>query len=259
MYHPKQGFTLIELSIVLVIIGLLVGGILVGTDLIKAAEIRSVISQTKALNTAVLTFRIKYDQLPGDFNQATSFWPNTYNGNGNGLIEANSDPLPLEAINEWHQLAQAGLIPGDFQSFANSTDLYTKYPSFPFPPTPDLMPKTKNNYFISMNYASRMYCRDGTCPGGTFIYMITVPSYIANAEDFYAAANGCVGDASLCVFPNPVWVQQLDMKIDDGLPYSGHLMAVDDTNGYCYRGGGLNLYGTSLTAQCPFVLAPEGL
>ncbi len=62
----KSGFTLIELSIVLVIIGLIIGGVLVGKDLIKAAEIRSTIGQYEKYKTAVNTFKLKYSGLPGD-------------------------------------------------------------------------------------------------------------------------------------------------------------------------------------------------
>lgn len=62
----RSGFTLVELSIVLVIIGLVAGGVLVGRDLIAAATIRSTISQIEKYKTAVNTFRGKYGYLPGD-------------------------------------------------------------------------------------------------------------------------------------------------------------------------------------------------
>src|ERR1700689_1860224 len=67
-----SGFTLIELSIVLVIIGLIVGGILVGQDLIKAAEVRAQISQVEKYKSAVNTFMVKFDALPGDMPLATA-------------------------------------------------------------------------------------------------------------------------------------------------------------------------------------------
>ena len=99
-HNQESGFTLIELSIVLVIIGLIVGGVLVGQDLIKAAQVRAQISQIEKYNTAVNTFLEKYDALPGDLNLTTA---NKYGfaargnacgssscpgeGDGNGVIE----------------------------------------------------------------------------------------------------------------------------------------------------------------------------
>src|SRR5580692_12405602 len=62
----ETAFTLIEMSIVLVIIGLIVGGVLVGQDLIRAAGVRAQISQIEKYNTAVNTFYGKYGYLPGD-------------------------------------------------------------------------------------------------------------------------------------------------------------------------------------------------
>ena len=68
----KSGFTLIEMSIVFVVIGLIVGGILVGQDLIRAAGVRSQISQIEKFNTATNTFYGKYGYLPGDIPKTTA-------------------------------------------------------------------------------------------------------------------------------------------------------------------------------------------
>lgn len=96
----KNGFTLIELSIVLVTIGLLVGGVLVGQDLIKGAEVRAQITQIEKFNTAANTFYGKYGYLPGDMTQSAAaefgfLNPSTRagtqgRGDGNGVIEGYS-------------------------------------------------------------------------------------------------------------------------------------------------------------------------
>src|ERR1700691_6571160 len=72
MRSGRGGFTLIEMSIVLVVIGFVVGGVLVGQDLIRAAYIRAQITQIEKFNTAVNTFYGKYQALPGDMNISTA-------------------------------------------------------------------------------------------------------------------------------------------------------------------------------------------
>jgi len=109
----QQGFTLIELSIVLVIIGLLVGGILVGRDLIKAATNRRVISQVQATQTAISTFRLKFNGLPGDMVNATDYFADAVNGNGDSYISENTGMAVFEGSNLWNQLADAGLVTGN--------------------------------------------------------------------------------------------------------------------------------------------------
>src|SRR5579884_2852921 len=70
----RHGFTLVELSIMLVIIGLIAGGILVGRHLVRVTEITSVLTDRQAFIRGVQNFREKYNALPGDMANATSFW-----------------------------------------------------------------------------------------------------------------------------------------------------------------------------------------
>jgi len=70
----SSGFSLVELSIVLVILGLLTGGILGGQALIRAAELRAVTTEYDRWVTATRTFQDKYFALPGDMTNATAFW-----------------------------------------------------------------------------------------------------------------------------------------------------------------------------------------
>lgn len=108
----KRGFTLIELSVVLVVIGLLVGGILVGRDLIKAGEIRSMLSEVQ-FKLASTAFRTKYGCVAGDCNNATSFFSGATNGDGDGFVSANVDVYP-ETYQFFYQLNQSGLLPGSY-------------------------------------------------------------------------------------------------------------------------------------------------
>ena len=126
----RHAFSLVELSIVLVILGLLVGGILAGQSLIRAAELRSITSQYAQYIAAVGAFRDKYFALPGDFTKATDFWTAadvdpatcrtavgtgtaTCNGNGNGVIASFTLGVD-EHFRAWQHLANAGLIEGTY-------------------------------------------------------------------------------------------------------------------------------------------------
>jgi prepilin-type N-terminal cleavage/methylation domain-containing protein len=83
-HKPKtSGFTLVELSIVLVIIGLIVGGVVGGQSLIKSAKITDLVSTIKETKVAVRAFDLQYDALPGDMANASDYWPTASNGDGN--------------------------------------------------------------------------------------------------------------------------------------------------------------------------------
>jgi prepilin-type N-terminal cleavage/methylation domain-containing protein len=137
----NRGFSLVELSIVLVILGLLTGGILTGQNLIRAAELRSVVTQLRQFQTATMTFRDKYFALPGDIANATQFWgysngvtsctnntgaANATNGvcdgNGNGHIRLsnNGANAASEAHQFWRHLAASGMVEGTYTGIAGS-------------------------------------------------------------------------------------------------------------------------------------------
>lgn len=117
---PRQrGFSLIELSVVLVIMGMLIGGTLVGQTLIRASELRAVTSEFQQWQTAMNVFRQKYSALPGDFNNAMQFWPGTANGSGNEQITAGELPDEDEELFLfWQHLSLAGLIPDVYSGVA---------------------------------------------------------------------------------------------------------------------------------------------
>jgi prepilin-type N-terminal cleavage/methylation domain-containing protein len=136
-------FTLIEMSIVLVIIGLIVGGVLVGQELIIASTVRAQISQLEKFTAAVYAFRGKYDCLPGDCINATLLGLGTPggpgdNGNGDGSIAYTSAPPCFiggtsnggtgyaEALNFWYHLQQAQMVEGSYVGYAGEFPDFTQ-------------------------------------------------------------------------------------------------------------------------------------
>lgn len=103
----QRGFSLLELSIVLVIIGLLAGSVIAGKYLIRSSEVSSIITEISQYQSIVKTFTEKYKELPGDMSNASSYWPTcdatpaNCNDDGDGAI---NDTLP------WFQLSLAEMI-----------------------------------------------------------------------------------------------------------------------------------------------------
>lgn len=136
----RSGFSLVELSIVLVILGLLVGGILGGQSLIKAAELRSVNTEYDRWQTAVYTFRSKYFGMPGDLNNAERFWgtastcpptagtvvdDGTCNGDGDGIIGSHNDATEIyEQFTFWQHLQLSGLVSGQYSGSVGTASVY---------------------------------------------------------------------------------------------------------------------------------------
>lgn len=137
IYSPgmKQGFTLVEIAVVLVVIGLLAGGVLGGRSLIRASELRSVTTQVDLYKNAVLSFKNMYRALPGDMPNATKFFgdratgtescadgaisdgnPGTCNGDGDQQIgnTSGTNAVLWEYVWVWQHLGLAGMIDGQY-------------------------------------------------------------------------------------------------------------------------------------------------
>lgn len=120
----NSGFTLVELSIVLVIIGLLVAGVTGGQSLIRSARVRAVINDVQSYTAAVNAFELQFDAIPGDMDNAQDYFgsaadecpddgvTNTCNGDGNGNVL--NTGTSLEELRFWQHLRLAGIVPGNF-------------------------------------------------------------------------------------------------------------------------------------------------
>lgn len=220
---PRQrGFSLVELSIVLVILGLLVGGVLGGRSLIRASELRSITTQYNNYYSATRAFRDKYFALPGDMTNATSFWgaaaapgtcattagtgAATCDGDGDGLIT--SIVGSKETHRFWQHLANAGMIEGSYQGISAA----------PAPETSINLPPGKVGHsFWSVGNLG----------------LVSAGAYVMFAGDYgnlFEIGSGCATSAVNCPLLNPEEVWNIDTKMDDGKPATGKLV-VDTVNG----------------------------
>ncbi len=215
--NNQSGFTLIELSIVLVIIGLIVGGILAGQDMIKAAEIRATIAQVEQYNTAVNTFRDKYRYIPGDLTgtYATQFGfiarsGAQGHGDGNRILEGCSaaaigtaSVFGCEVGLFWTDLSDSNLLAEAFNTAADTFVPACATASL----CEALMPVTKlgrGNMLTVFGNAGRNY------------YEIHSITSVTTGTGAYGIADAM----------SPQEGFNIDDKLDDGKPLTGIVRAV---------------------------------
>jgi prepilin-type N-terminal cleavage/methylation domain-containing protein len=193
----EAGFTLVEIAIVLVIIGLLLGGILKGQELITSARVRNLADQASAVQAAYYGFVDRYHTIPGDMLQSQVCGaigdanvpgcpnPAAPGGNGNAAIDANDWG---EASAVWTHLAGAGFIQGRYNGAAANAGAYTNV-------NPPLAP---------------------TNPWGGFLLLGRTANYLDQAAAPPPRLHLVIGNNI------PVNVmRELDVKIDDSAPRSG--------------------------------------
>jgi type II secretory pathway pseudopilin PulG len=114
--NQLPGFTIVELSICLVVLGLIIGCITAGKSIIKQAQIKNLITEQSNYLNSINTFKTVYQAFPGDISNASYYWPNctspaaNCNGNGNDRIEWSLG----EGYRAWQHLALAGLVTGTY-------------------------------------------------------------------------------------------------------------------------------------------------
>ncbi|HEU4647213.1 MAG TPA: prepilin-type N-terminal cleavage/methylation domain-containing protein [Burkholderiales bacterium] len=121
MKTNQKGFTLVEIAIVLVIIGLLLGGILKGQEMITQAKIKNIISDFSGISAAFHGYQDRYRAIPGDDLGAAARWasaPAATSGNGNGVVAGTYNnggvacAANVEACGWWDHLRRSGFVAG---------------------------------------------------------------------------------------------------------------------------------------------------
>ena len=240
----RHAFSLVELSIVLVILGLLVGGVLSGQSLIRASELRSVTEEYARYSTAIGAFRDKYFALPGDMANAASFgWKDgagvtVGNGSGDGQINETAAVGTNEISLFWVELAAAGLIEGSYTAVAGIT-----------------MTPTTNVPLAKISAASWNVIGLGTVlPSGVASYTnATAPA----ASTFYAQNYGnafLFGSGTNAQLPGGIMKSEeawnIDTKMDDGKPDTGTVTTLE-SQGNATAGSGCGNLATSTSALAP--------
>lgn len=222
------GFTLIEMAVVLTIIGLIVGGVLVGKDLIEAAYVRAQITQIEKYNTAVNTFYGKYQSLPGDMNVTTA----TANGFATGTVRpggvggGDGDGQIWGRNGYYDGAGDCGIcqFTGETALFwADLTDANGQHLNL------------INQSFVAAEIvngsgavggpgAAPSYMPTAVIGGGNYIYVYSINGF--NYYGMSALGNWCCINY-LSVQPG-LTVRQaynIDRKVDDGFPQSGRVFA----------------------------------
>jgi prepilin-type N-terminal cleavage/methylation domain-containing protein len=253
----RSGFTLIELSIVLVIIGLIVGGVLVGQDLIRAAQIRAQITQIERFNTAVNTFFGKFQALPGDMNYSTAISYGFTNhtgststagqGNGDGIIDTSLGPYttpPMtytstenvqsgETMAFWVDLSSAAggnLIEGGFTVGA----------------------LTGFNVGWTTATLSR-YLPVAKLGGGNFVHVTEINGVNYYGVDVAKVASPGLPYITATAGMTVYQAYSIDKKIDDGFPTTGNVFTmVDSTYPEWVMGGPTGTWDSYVPAGSTF-------
>ena len=207
--QDSDGFTLVELSIVMIIIGLLIGGIFGGMKLVDNANVQKTIQDLKSFDAAGLTFKDIYRALPGDMRNASTRLPNcanapcNINGNGDRMVgtwASNSISITDEKFVFWHHLLAAELI----NSVKPVSDLT---PGEGQPEIP-----VGGVYRMQGNYNGLFW---GTVNVSSKHILWLSDRY---SDDFYASSTQSQ-DSILCSTSS-----RIDTKMDDGRPGSGKVI-----------------------------------
>lgn len=220
-HKSQKGFTLVELAIVLIIIGLLIGGILKGQELIANAQITNAVTQIKGVDGAVATFRETYGSFPGDFGNANVRIAGCVNdptcdnptgaGIDNGRVDVGIGSIPAVA------LTNEGL---QFFNHMRVADLITGF-------TGNIGAATTASFGVSNPEASigGGFTVGHTSAGGGITFtpaLARAGHYLVLTGSATALANAS-GSGALSASQGA----RIDRKLDDGSPNTGSVVGIN--------------------------------
>jgi hypothetical protein len=251
MRATTRGFTLVEMSIILVIVGLLVGGVMVGKTLIRSAALRGVASEYQRFNTAMQNFREQYSSLPGDLANATHYWgvattcpgdsthtslTGTCNGNGNDQVES-SAPNSVETLRFWQHLVYAGQIEGSYSGTSGGA---------------------ANTYTTTIGVNTPSSKIDGAgwsiWTAGYYDYTSTALFEGNYVNTFFYGAQVTDNITQGAVLA-PKDAKTIDTKMDDGMPATGNIRVREDQTA-CHTGG--TSATTSISTSATYDVSQNG-
>ena len=219
----KYGFTLVELSIVLVIIGLLIGGVLVGQSLVKSVKVKNIIAYYEQHIIALEMFKEKFKCLPGDCNKGFSL-----NGTANGLIGYRYDisGALVGSYDDSHLVFEPQLIWFHLYEGGMTKTLYT-FNFFSLAPNNRLQPGINSPQVKALD--------DITDIAGLGFFAHKRPGHIDDANWILfeiGAKDGSTHEGLRGRAFNPETALAIDKKIDDAIHWTGKI-EVDGGYGGC--------------------------
>ena len=212
MSHKESGFSLIEIAMSLMVVGVLIGATLKGRDIILRARLHKTLSQITQIQLGKSVFQERYGALPGDFGKATQLWgADTFDGNQDGHVSGLGRAPQQESTGFWNHLALSGLISGG----KTSDPLFTH--SLPTTPV-----------------------------GGEF----TVEEDPDGLSGLWLILGKANGDRNTGPLLTPAQASFLDGNLDDGAPHRGRIQAREGHGiqaGQCVRDGTYRLDVTDPT------------